>query len=353
MKTRHIIAIGLLSALAVAVLGLAIHTGKAKAKTLQTKADYNITEISLPQDANISKQVNFNIYGEKTIKISEPNANMAISYYYSLHYTKTGNTPTNTLTQTIDIDNIDTTTNTYSPDLSTPITFTIDGEIIIDKYTIETHVIEIANNTFYNEVHITTYYTINYEDYYHEEIFQFREPVNETNFENNLDYPIDDIPVRYTINTIYNTLNQYANGSYAEGYGEGYNDGISEGSATGYQNGYNAGYGIGYNDSEAFNHPIALQPLMLNILTMPFTFISQAFDVTLWPGTAYEFNFANFIKGIIAIATIMFIIKLFTSGFSIIGNYTSNIRNESNMRSAQRQKNRASKIHKPSKNKKE
>ena len=66
---------------------------------------------------------------------------------------------------------------------------------------------------------------------------------------------------------------------------------------------------------------------MLQILTMPFTFISKAFDVTLWPGTQYEFNIANFIKGLIAIATILFIIKLFTTGFAVFGNYTGSIQN--------------------------
>lgn len=67
---------------------------------------------------------------------------------------------------------------------------------------------------------------------------------------------------------------------------------------------------------------IDIRGLMLQILTMPFTFITQAFDVTLWPNTQYEFNIGNFIMSIIAIASILFIIKLFTSGFSIIGNYT-------------------------------
>lgn len=67
---------------------------------------------------------------------------------------------------------------------------------------------------------------------------------------------------------------------------------------------------------------VSLQALMIQILTMPFTFISQAFNVTLWPNTAWEFNLSNFILGIIAIASLLFIIKLFTSGFSVIGNFT-------------------------------
>ena len=63
--------------------------------------------------------------------------------------------------------------------------------------------------------------------------------------------------------------------------------------------------------------------MMFKILTMPFTFISQAFNVTLWEGTPYQFNFANFILSLIAIATLLFIIRLFTSGLSILGNYTA------------------------------
>lgn len=67
---------------------------------------------------------------------------------------------------------------------------------------------------------------------------------------------------------------------------------------------------------------IPIIPMMFQILTMPFSFISQAFNLTLWEGTPYAFNFSNFIMSLIAIATILFIIKLFTSGFSVIGNYT-------------------------------
>lgn len=68
---------------------------------------------------------------------------------------------------------------------------------------------------------------------------------------------------------------------------------------------------------------VSIQTLMLNILTLPFTFITKAFDVTLWPNTAYEFNIGNFIMGIIAISAVLFIIKLFTSGFAVVGNYTN------------------------------
>lgn len=74
---------------------------------------------------------------------------------------------------------------------------------------------------------------------------------------------------------------------------------------------------------------VDVKSLMLQILTMPFTFITQAFNITLWPGTEYAFNFAHFIMALIAIASILFIIKLFTSGFSIVSNYTNTKINKS------------------------
>lgn len=62
--------------------------------------------------------------------------------------------------------------------------------------------------------------------------------------------------------------------------------------------------------------------LMLQIISMPFTFISTAFNLTLFPGTPYQINIGNFILGILAILTILFIIKIFTGGLDIIGNIT-------------------------------
>ena len=93
---------------------------------------------------------------------------------------------------------------------------------------------------------------------------------------------------------------------------------------------------------------ISLQGLMIQILTMPFTFISQAFNVTLWPNTPYEFNISNFILSLIAIATILFIIKLFTSGFSIVGNYTNNEIKKQNIKSDRRNAKQAEKATKAS-----
>lgn len=91
-----------------------------------------------------------------------------------------------------------------------------------------------------------------------------------------------------------------------------------------------------------------LQNLMLQILTMPFTFITQAFNVTLWPNTPYEFNISNFILSLIAIATILFIIKLFTSGFSVVGNFTNNEIKRQNIKADRRNAKQAEKTTKAS-----
>lgn len=49
--------------------------------------------------------------------------------------------------------------------------------------------------------------------------------------------------------------------------------------------------------------------LCFDILTMPFSFISQAFNLTLFPGTAYQINISNLFLSIIGILIFVFIIK--------------------------------------------
>lgn len=76
--------------------------------------------------------------------------------------------------------------------------------------------------------------------------------------------------------------------------------------------------------------PIVVEPevidlggTMLMILSMPFDFISRAFDLTIFPNTPYQVNFSNLFKGIIALLTILLIIRLFTNGFSAIGSISN------------------------------
>lgn len=70
---------------------------------------------------------------------------------------------------------------------------------------------------------------------------------------------------------------------------------------------------------------MSLSGMILNILTLPFTFLSQAFDLTLWANTPWAFNIKNAIFVMIGIFTFLFIIKLFTRGFDSLGNYTGSI----------------------------
>lgn len=51
--------------------------------------------------------------------------------------------------------------------------------------------------------------------------------------------------------------------------------------------------------------------LMFDILTMPFAFVSQAFNITLFPGTAYSINISNLFLAVFAALTFIFIIKKF------------------------------------------
>lgn len=50
--------------------------------------------------------------------------------------------------------------------------------------------------------------------------------------------------------------------------------------------------------------------LMFTILGLPFSFISQAFDLTIFPGTPYQVNFANIFLGFIGIAMFLWILKV-------------------------------------------
>lgn len=50
--------------------------------------------------------------------------------------------------------------------------------------------------------------------------------------------------------------------------------------------------------------------LMFTILGLPFSFISQAFDLTIFPGTPYQVNFSNIFLGFIAIAMLLWVLKL-------------------------------------------
>lgn len=50
--------------------------------------------------------------------------------------------------------------------------------------------------------------------------------------------------------------------------------------------------------------------LMFTILTMPFAFISQAFDLTLFAGTAYQINVSQLFLGLIGVAMLLWVLKI-------------------------------------------
>lgn len=57
-----------------------------------------------------------------------------------------------------------------------------------------------------------------------------------------------------------------------------------------------------------------LPGLMWEILTMPFAFVSQAFNLTLFPGTPYQLNIANLFLTIIAIFVFIWLLSMIIKG---------------------------------------
>lgn len=299
MKTRHVITIGILSAIAVALLGIAIALGKVnKPKTLQTNATSEV--ISYRYDPNIQY---FTITGQP-------------QYYSTTGYDSVFETATGTyqvkraFTNFLEInyrfnyiiaeDGFDGAVYTFTPTKQLNLLITINSSKSISSIQLiqqqvtqaqQEENLDLYNYVFYYGARI--YYTdattteqfdsfnlnnININDYYWE-------PINN-------EYLWENIEIENTLATL----------------------------KTAYQTGYSTG--------GQQNEIVPIRNIMLEILTMPFTFINQAFDVTLWEGTAYAVNIGNFIKGIIAILSIIFIIKLFTSGFSVLGNYIPSVSNK-------------------------
>ena len=56
---------------------------------------------------------------------------------------------------------------------------------------------------------------------------------------------------------------------------------------------------------------IDLPNIMWNIVTMPFAFVSQAFNLTLFPGTPYQLNIANLFLSIVAVFVFVWLIGQF------------------------------------------
>lgn len=93
--------------------------------------------------------------------------------------------------------------------------------------------------------------------------------------------------------------------AYSSGFGDGYGSGYSQG----FSQGHSGGYTQGFNDG-ADSGGVDLWGLIGGVLSMPFTFIQQAFDVTLFAGTAHAFPVGTVIYSFFAIALLVAIIKL-------------------------------------------
>lgn len=55
---------------------------------------------------------------------------------------------------------------------------------------------------------------------------------------------------------------------------------------------------------------VNISGLLFEILTMPFTFISMAFDVTLFPNTPYSINISQLLLALIAVLVFVFLLKI-------------------------------------------
>lgn len=131
-----------------------------------------------------------------------------------------------------------------------------------------------------------------------------------------------------------NNYNLYTEQQYTTNYTTGYNNGLDTGLQTVLTNPnqYNlyTGEQLAAVAENANAEIIDLPGMMLHVLSMPWTFISNAFDLTIFEGTPYQINFANIFKGLIAILALMFIIKMFTNGFSALGNVASSAEDRKN-----------------------
>lgn len=300
MKTRHIVAIGLLTATAVGIVALSITFKKNKPKLCETKAydqiasyTYNATNptYTITGTCNntntstfngIQNIVTFNYTIEKktnnvliTIETEEIYSREEFSFDY-----------------VVEKNSLISTGNKQIAEIDFLQSFNITDD---RDYPIIDWTIQITPKIYFTDSTTTQTYILFELDQINQDTYY----LEETN-----EYLCNEIPIRDTLNTLKTT------------------------------------YATGYNTAEGVASPIDIRGLMLNVLTMPFTFINQAFNITLWEGTPYAFNISTFIKTIIAIGTILFIIKVFTSGFSVIGNYTNN-RTTRDLRKSQTELNKA------------
>lgn len=303
MNVKKAITIGLLTIATIGLVGCAIVLSKHKEytpKTLDVYAEYAIEDVTIN---NQNKVASYTIYG-----YSAEASQDKINYGFNINYTN------NTYTVEVEYLQISKTLGkTLNPIILYP-DRTLTTSSNINEYLEKINI----NRSHTNQIQQSkTYITISID----------------------LVTNIDTYTDSYTF-----TINGITTGAiWTPGTIESIDidNNIAE-IQTEYASGYTTGYQAKGDLTDG--NFLSIRNMMLSVLTMPFTFINQAFNVTLWEGTAYAFNIGNFIKGVIAIASILFIIRLFTSGFSLIGNYAEDhrARNDTHkLRQAQTQKAKA------------
>lgn len=77
--------------------------------------------------------------------------------------------------------------------------------------------------------------------------------------------------------------------------------------------------------------------LMFDVLTLPFAFISQAFNLTLFPGTPYQVNISNIFLALIGISLLLWVLKIILGKAELGGmiNDVQSARNDSKVIKAQ------------------
>lgn len=144
-----------------------------------------------------------------------------------------------------------------------------------------------------------------------------------TYFDSNGEYIVFEFPLynngafsstyRFDERTYYFTTSFDDNAYYQAGYENGYNDGVSDGTNAGYENGYNVGvdvgYGVGFNEGVANTQDYSFLSLIGAVIDAPVSAFTSLLNFNL-----LGFNMLAFVTGLITLAVILLIVKLFMGG---------------------------------------
>ena len=136
---------------------------------------------------------------------------------------------------------------------------------------------------------------------------------------NNIMYPNEIEPMLtpgktnylFIINSFYSNSEQYTNGLEEQNITATTNQADLKGyMATNFTPLNTASFNIWYNTNPQYQEIIDIPGLMFTVLTMPFTFISTAFDLTLFPGTPYQLNISMLFMAIIGVMIFAWILSM-------------------------------------------